>query len=60
MKSARKLFRKLAKKLKGRKKKNGDKKDLINAMSRAFTTESLAKFIINEGLVNKLAKSRIT
>jgi len=58
--TARREFRKLAKALKGKKKKNGDKGDLVDAISLAYTERSLAKFIVKEGLVNKLAKSRVS
>ena len=60
IRKARADFRKLAKALKGKKKTNGNKTDIVSAISRAFAVDSLAKFIVKEGLVNKLAKSRVT
>ena len=60
IRTARRNFRALAKKLNGKRKTKNDKLNLIDAMTRAFTADSLAKFIVKNGCVPKLAKSRMT
>jgi len=56
----RRNFRALAKKLNGKRKTRSDKLNLMDAITKAFTADALAKFIVKNGYVPKLAKSRVT